>query len=253
VSQYNEYEACPHRYYLHRVEEVPERPAAWLVQGLALHESVEFYERSDRSLTAAEVQNIFRASYADHARRLQEVEPNLWAWFASGPYKGPDDLSRRFGIGLEQVAKYLDYTAKTPWLKPWTTEDGQLAVELELRLDFNGLIVKGFVDQVMRHPEKGLVIRDVKSGNQPGNAFQLAVYARALWDTYGGEVRFGDFWMGRTGNATDVFDLSEYPRERIESMFREMDDNVKAGRFDPEPNKSTCMFCPVVKACKYSA
>jgi len=97
------------------------------------------------------------------------------------------------------------------------------------------------------------VARDNKTGNLPGDAFQLAVYAVALNKTYDTEVVEGDFWMGKTGKPTFGYDLTEWSEERLTDSFGEMDDGVRMEYFDPDPEPGKCRFCSVQSACKYAA
>jgi len=248
VSQVKDYERCPYLYLLARVVKAWERPAAWLPQGLGVHEAAEAHERSGRSLSVAQAQDVFRESYATHTNRLAEETPNLNYWFASGPYAGRIDIERRYELGLDQVARYVDYYETRPDEVIWVTPEGEPAIELGFNIDLDGVQMRGFIDQVIS-VDDALVVRDIKSGNKPGDAFQLGVYGVAVEQEHGAAVTSGDYWMGRTGKPTKPYELMG--RSGIVEKVHAMDEGVKAERFEPDPEPSKCRFCPVAEACKY--
>lgn len=252
VSQYKEWMRCPYAYYLHRVEKVWERPAAWLPQGLAVHEAAEEYERSGRTMPLADAEDVYKASYAKHTNRLAEETPNLNYWFASGPYRGEADIERRFSLGLEQVERYINYYENAaPSEVIWMTPDGEPGIELGFNIDLEGVRVRGYIDAVVEHPKHGVIVRDNKTGNNPGDDFQLAVYAEAIRQTYGQEITTGDYWMGRKGKPTVPYKLSDWGYESLADEFRKLDEGVKSGEFTPDPEPDKCRFCPVNASCSF--
>ena len=97
----------------------------------------------------------------------------------------------------------------------------------------------------------GLVVRDLKTGNTPGDTFQLATYAAAMKIMYGVDIVQGDYLMGRTGKPTLPYDLSDTPVEEVTSAFKELDENVKAGLFPANPGDH-CRFCSVATSCEFA-
>lgn len=251
-SQYAEYVACPYRFYLHRVLRAPERPASWLSQGLAVHESVEAYERSQRTLSLEDTHDVFRESYAKHTNRMAKEWPRFDTWFPSGPYKGAADVERRYTLGLDQVSRYVDYVQANPEETVWTTPDGEPAIELGCEVDLGNVRVRGYIDQVIQGPN-GPVVRDVKTGRQPGNHFQLAIYAVMIHLQYGTDISTGDYWMGVTGKPTFEYSLGEWTVDAVTAEFEWLDRQIQAERFEPTPDERTCRFCPVRAECSFSA
>lgn len=252
VSQLKLYERCPYAYKLSRMDKVWQRPAAWLAQGSAVHEAAEAYERSGRTLTIQQAQDVFRESYAKHINEACETTPDFSRWFASGPYGGQLDTERRYEIGLGQVEKYLDWYEAHPDEVIWIAPDGTPGIEIGFDIDLDGVMVRGFIDAVI---EQGgdVLVRDNKTGNQPGDDFQLAVYAVALAEQYGIEQpSVGDYWMGRSGKPTKVYPLNGWTREKVSAKFAELEENITAGKFDPDPEPSKCRFCDVSAACDYA-
>ncbi|GGU45722.1 RecB family exonuclease [Lentzea flava] len=250
VSQIKEYRACPARYFLCRIEKVWQRPAAWLSQGTAVHAAAEAWEKSGRTMSLAAVQEVFRRVYAEGINAMAGETPNWNFWFASGPYRGAVDVERRYGLGLDQADRYLRYyTERAPREVIWIAPDGTPAVELGFEIWLGSVPVRGYLDQAVIDPREGLIVRDIKSGNSPGDAFQLAVYAEAIRQVYGQEVHKGDYWMGKSGKPTLFYDLTEWPATRLVEEFEEVDELIKAEKFDPTPDEKTCMFCPVRTSC----
>lgn len=250
VSQVKELQDCGWKYYLHRIEKKWERPAAWLTQGLALHEAGEAWELSFRAMSLEEAQRIYTESYDKHTNRLCEDTPNFGFWFRSGPYRGKQDIERRYGLGLEQVGRYVTYyTEKHPEEKPLILDDGEPAVEWEFDVKFGDVQVKGVIDFILCDFRP----RDNKSGNKPPNdeGLQLGTYAGVIEQVLGVKPTEGDFWMGKTGKPTVPYDISDWTQQRLADVYGEADEIIREGRFEPDPEPSKCMFCPVAEDCDF--
>lgn len=253
VSQYNTYNQCPMRYKLEKLDKVWQRPAAWLSQGTAVHAAYEAWERSGRTMSLEEMQQVFVDSYIESVGEQAEGTPNTEYWFASGPYKGPVDIERRFNIGLEQCEKLIAWYEAHPDEKIWVTPDGTPAIELPFEVTLNGVLVKGFIDAIMVMPDGRLVVRDLKTGNLPGDTFQLATYAAAMWSMYGVVITQGDYLMGKTGKPTLVYDLTETSPDEVGEKFKTMDESVKAGIFPASSDPKICTMCSVKTSCEFAA
>lgn len=261
VSQINQYERCPYSYYLARIKKVWQRPAAWLPQGSAVHEAAERWEKSGRTMTLDEALEVFREAYSRHCNTYCEITPNFQWWFSSGPYTGEVDIERRFGIGLRQVEKYVRWYTDHPEEVIWIAPDGTPGIELGFDIELDGVPIRGFIDAVIQVSAESdpqgvgfVVVRDNKTGNNPGDDFQLAVYAIALAEQFGIEPpALGDYWMGRPGKPTHPYDLTEWPRARVSAKFAELEENIQAERFDPKPDPKRCNFCDVNLSCEFSA
>lgn len=255
-SQVGDYQRCPHMYYLKRVERVPKRPAAWLPQGTAFHAAAEAFEKSSRTLTLAELETVYTAAYDAESNRFTAEWPDLSTWSASGPYTAWDDISRRHGIGLTMVEKYVAWTAKNPQYLPYVIgSDGEKAIELDLNGEFYGVPVNGKVDVVYWNTElKALRVVDWKTGNKPGDSFQLGTYGDLIRQAYDEMITVGYYWMGKTGNLTRAsYDLTEWNYDALGEVYQSVDEQINAGDFpaDPEPDK--CWSCSVNHACKFRA
>lgn len=254
-SQLNQYERCPYAYYLQRVEHVWERPAAWLPMGTAVHSAAEAWELSGRVMTLEEAQEAFRVAYRASTDALLEETPNAKFWFSSGPYKGPEDIVRRFKLGQEHIARYIAWYEKHPNEVPLSFFDGEketLAVEFPFEIKIGGVMVRGFIDWIGWDDRSQLIVRDNKTGTLPGGPDQLATYALATEKAFPDySVTQGDFFMTRTGKPTIPYQLTRVVKEQLAEDYATMDSQVEAGNFPAKPDPKKCMFCSVQTSCKY--
>jgi putative RecB family exonuclease len=251
VSQYNLYTRCPYAYKLSKIDKVWQRPAAWLAQGSAVHEAAEAWERSNRTMTLEQTQDVFRESYATHIDEACSKAPNFEYWFKSGPYGGELDIERRFNIGLEQTERYIRWYENNPQEVIWIAPDGTPGIELGFDIDLDGVAVRGFIDAVINTAE-GLIVRDNKTGNSPGDDFQLGVYGVALGLTFGIDPpTVGDYWMGKSGKPTLPYPIGDWTAGKVTERFQWLEGMIQDGRFEPSPEPSKCRFCDVSWACQY--
>ena len=250
VSQYNTYYRCPYSYKLARIDKVWQRPASWLSQGLGVHVAFEEWEKSDRTLTRDELEDVYKKEFTRSIEEQSELTPNFDYWFGSGPYAGPIDIERRWNIGIDQLHSMLDYAESHPEEKIWITPDGVKAIEIEFNVELGGVPVKGFIDQVIE-TDKGLVTRDIKTGTKPGDSFQLATYAEAMKLTHDVEVNYGDFFMGKTGKPTKLIPITPKDKEGVHEKFEQLEKDISEGNFPPKPSKNTCTMCSVKTSCEF--
>lgn len=255
VSQLNQYVRCPQAYKLGRIDKVWARPAAWLPQGTAFHAVAEEHEKrlnAGNPMTLDEAKDLFAAEYAAGINDLTDETPNFDWWFWSGPYNGERDIERRYQIGLEQVEKFVAWR-ESPGQEIWVTPDGTPAIELAFNIELDGIMVRGFIDAVV-WVNKQLRVRDYKTGNSPGDDFQLGVYALAVETLYPGfKVTTGDYFMagkkGQPAKPTAPYNLTHWTREAVTARFHEVEARIQAGDFEPDPEPSKCGFCDVNYSC----
>jgi putative RecB family exonuclease len=253
VSQINQYMRCPMAYKLSRIDKAWGRPAAWLPQGSAVHTVCEHYELrrlAGNPMSLEEALDLFRTEYAMEVSDYTEETPNFDYWSWSGPYNGERDVERRYHVGLEQVTKFVEFSqSQVIWIAP----DGTPGIELEFKIDLDGILVRGFIDAIVQGPE-GPRVRDYKTGNTPGDDFQLAVYALAVSEVYGiDKPQQGDYYMagkkGKKAGPTAPYDLSHWTKEEVSAVFAAVEAKIQAGEFEPDPEPNKCKFCDVNRAC----
>ena len=59
-----------------------------------------------------------------------------------------------------------------------------------------------------------------------------------------------EYFMSKTGTIID-HPLMGWSKEKVSSMFTELETNIKEGRFDPKPSQSNCRFCDVSESCEF--
>lgn len=249
-SQLNEYASdshgCPYKYYLSRRARVWKRPAPWLAHGTAFHSVVEAFELSDRTMTLEEARQAFRSQYSSLINEELKENPNPKVWEWSGPYNAVKDIPRRLEVGLEQIEGFFRYIQANPSHIPWTDPAGNRWIEKEFRVRFGDVEVVGYIDVVIDgRPE------DYKTGSTPGGDEQLATYAGVLnleWDL---PFTTGRYWMAKQGKPTRPYDLTDWSIERLADVYGELDEAIKAERFDPKPSPDKCRMCPVRDSCEF--
>lgn len=264
VSQLKQFERCPYSYFLARIRKEWQRPAAWLPQGTAVHYAAEWWERGGRTASLEEMIAVFEEAYIKEVTDYLRITRNVDFWAASGPYRGARDIERRMKKGREQTAAYYRYyTELAPKEVIWVAPDGTPGIELGFDLVMDEVRIRGFIDAVIEDrsgPFYGyqgtpapVKVRDNKTGKNPGDDFQLAVYGVVLTELYDVVIESGDYWMGGSGKPTVPFDLREWPRQRVLDKFHELEENLAKGEFPPDPEPDKCKFCDVAHACEYRA
>ena len=162
-----------------------------------------------------------------------------------------EDISFWQSSGPMWVEQYIAWRkANTNW-KIWTTPDGRPAIELELIPVVAGVPIKMVIDRVFEVNGQ-LVIVDLKtSQNTPTSTLQLGFYKLGLEQTFGIEIKWGNYYMSRGSNTVEMVDLSEYTYDKMEFLVKGFDKARKAGIF--LPNTNACQYmCGLTQHCQFS-
>ncbi|MVO87410.1 PD-(D/E)XK nuclease family protein [Streptomyces sp. p1417] len=250
VSQTEQYEQCAWRWYLSRIERVKKRPAAWSCHGTAFHTAAEAWERSSRTLRVDEVAEIFRDQYTELVNSALEEEPDTNRWLAAGRYSGGEDIERRYSLGLEQTRAYVEWSkAARPDI--WTTPADEPGLELSFMVELGGVMVRGFIDQVLDEGNGSVRVRDLKTGSMKSK-FQLQTYSVAVRKLWGLPVDKADWYLARDGRLSRPVKVGTVTEEEIGQRYADMDAGVKRGDFPAAPGFS-CQFCDVSHRCIFSS
>jgi hypothetical protein len=161
----------------------------------------------------------------------------------------PEDKEWWDKAGPEYIANWMRFREHSAW-QIWTTPDGVPAIEIEMHVDVNGVIVKMILDRVMVNDQGELIIVDLKTGKRtPEATLQLGFYRYGLWKKYGILIDKGAYWMARQAVITDPVDLSNYTPEKIEYLVQSFDNARKAGAFIP--NTNSCGMCGYTMHCEW--
>lgn len=241
------YEGCGERYRLGRVEGETPLPAAWSMHGTAFHLAAEGIERSGRRMAQEEAVQIFSDEYAVLVNKALDQEPDTTRWLSvSG--SGAEDIERRYVLGQEQTRQYWEWTQEhEPAI--WSTSDDQPGLELGFEVEIGGVVVRGFIDQVIVEPDGSARVRDLKTGSTKSR-FQLETYGVAVQLVHGITVNKGDWYLAKKGGLSRPVDLSAVTAELVGERFATMDEGVKAGKFEAKPG-FLCRFCDVKHKCSF--
>lgn len=247
-SQLDQYGKCGKAWQLQRLEKRPERPAAWSMQGTAVHHAVELWERSGRATDAV-------ADCVSEYDRLiataSEVEPDLSRWMRGGRKSTDMDIAERRDRAAEQTAWYVQYAQGEPW-NVWELPDGTPAVEVSLQATLGGTPVMAVVDAILEWPNGLLTVRDFKTGTQAPTPRQLGLYAVMARECLGIPVAEGDYLMMAKRSSSGFPDLSTYTKEYFDGLFSQLTAGIDAGVFLPNPG-SHCFTCGVKDHCPEAA
>ncbi|MGW5773094.1 RecB family exonuclease [Streptomyces longwoodensis] len=248
VSQTEQYEKCAWRFYLQRVERVTPTPAAWSHHGTAFHSAAEAFERSDRTMSAEEAVEIFSDQYEDMTNAALDREPDTDRWLSAGRYSGGEDIERRYVLGQQQTAYYVNW-AKENGPSIWKTPEGEPALELYFLVELGGITVRGYIDQLVTVKD-AVRPRDLKTGSTKSR-FQLQTYGIAVRELYGVEVNDADWYLAKDGRLSRPVKLDQVTADELGERYAAMDAGVKAGDFPASPGYD-CNFCDVAHACFFS-
>jgi putative RecB family exonuclease len=244
VSQLQNLARCGHAYYLQKVRRVPQRTAGWFIQGTAVHSAVELYEGSWRTVTPEEAVAAFEWHWDHDLAEAEAKQPDSTMWMVGGRAKRETDLAKRRDRGRQQVVEYIEANGRDSGLVPAEIIPDLPAVEVGFELDFDGVIVIGFIDLVLVERSTGrLKVRDIKTGSkEPSDPYQMATYGLAVERLTGQKVEWGDWWMCKDGKATVPLDLRPYSWETVAQWYKTMDSMIKAGHFLGNPG-DPCFTC----------
>ncbi|MFB8199406.1 RecB family exonuclease [Kitasatospora purpeofusca] len=247
VSQTQQYEECGWRFFLQRVERVTPLPAAWSHHGVAFHSAAEAVERSGRRMTEEEAVALFSDQYSNLVNEALDQEPNTDRWLSASA-SGADDIERRYVLGQEQTAQYVRWALEhQPAI--WQTPKDKPALELYFKVELGGVMVRGYIDQLVAEADNSVRVRDLKTGSTKSK-FQLETYGVAVRQAFGVEVNQGDWYLAKKGGLSKPVDLRGVTAEQVGERFAEMDAGVKAGRFEANPG-FLCRFCDMKHKCSF--
>lgn len=251
VSQLQTLAKCGHAYYLEKVLRTPRRTAAWFVQGNAVHSAIQAYEGSWRTLSPDAAVTVFGAQWDRELAEAEAKQPDHSMWMVGGRKKRETDLKDRRELGRKQVVDYIEANPRGGTrLVPTEIIPGEAAVEVGFELDFDGVVVVGYIDVILEDQETGVLLpRDWKTGSTtPADPFQMATYGLAIAELTGQKVEWGDWWMCKDGKATAPLDLRPYPWEVVAKWYTTMDAMIKAGHYLGNPGDG-CFTCTVKPYC----
>jgi hypothetical protein len=238
---------CGWKFYLSRVQQIPEKGSWWLVGGNAVHTASEMFDKGEgtdpktlfdeawqvtcsRYITEGVDPTEFRTS-GRKTREYPQGEDAAW-WLANGPGMVQNwiDFRRTSGFSLVEIG-------------------GVPAIEVEVQAEVGGVMVRGFIDRVMQDPDGKLCALDLKSGSrEPVSPIQLGIYRALLEANLGIVPERGYYWMARNGRASQFHDLTVYTPQTLASWVQGFSLAVANDVFIPHPS-NLCGTCGVNQSC----
>lgn len=199
-------------------------------------------------MAASDVMELFHDEYTALVNEGLDQEPDTDVWLSAGRYSGGEDIERRYHLGMEQTAAYVEWSAAT---RPvfWSEPGGKPALELSFVTELGGVQVRGFIDQALDEGDGSVRVRDLKTGSMKSK-FQLQTYAVAMRKVWGVAVAKADWYLARTGRLSRPLTVGEVSEDEIGQRFADMDAAVKRGDFPANPGFD-CRFCDVSHACVF--
>jgi putative RecB family exonuclease len=153
--------------------------------------------------------------------------------------------------GPRWVEGYIEWRKANPNWKIWKAPDGNPGIELALTPIVAGVPVKMIIDRVFE-VDGQLVICDLKTSQQtPSSSLQLGFYKMGIEQTFGVEVKWGNYYMARGNSTSEMVDLSSYTFDKMEYLIEKFDVARKAGVF--LPNTNNCQYmCGLTEYCQFS-
>lgn len=190
--------------------------------------------------------------YGSHVSRVEEesgIGHTAWRTAGRKTKEKPngDDVSFWFDEGFSQVRAYAHWLETSGWSVHG--HGGNPLVETEVSGELGGVLVKAYLDAVLRSPADDLVLTDYKTGSRtPIGLLQLGTYRALLLQTTGLEVNLGSFFMTRKGEMTEPEDLRRFTPEYLGRVFARLAQGIEAGIFLPHLGDH-CRTCDVASSC----
>ena len=236
-TQLDDYLACPARHRYRHVLRLPTPPHHAVTYGIAIHEAVAAFGRSQlqgQPLSEAGLLDAFAG-----------------AWTGLG-FLSREHEEARLRVGRAALLRFRASALASP-AQP-------LAVEEPFSVPLDGFRLEGRFDRVDQGPQ-GIVITDFKSSDvrdarrarqRALESLQLALYAMA-WEAREGELPAVTQLVFLDSGVTGQVTPDRARLGRAAERAREAVEGIRAGRFPARPDPVGCRLCPFREICPSSA
>jgi DNA helicase-2/ATP-dependent DNA helicase PcrA len=235
-TQIDDYLSCPARYRYRHVLRLPTQPHHALTYGIALHEAVAAFGRSQvqgRPLSEAGLLDVFSR-----------------AWSGLG-FLSRDHEEARRASGIAALVRFRAAALRSP-RRP-------LAIEEPFMVSLDGVRFQGRFDRVDQDAH-GVIITDFKSSDvrdrarareRARDSLQLALYALA-WQAREGALPAATELAFLDSGVTGTIEPDPARLARAAARMHGTVDGIRAGDFAPRPDAMGCRFCPFREICPSS-
>lgn len=232
----------------------PQTPAWWFIAGDVIHKASEDAD-IDGCTDPSEATAYFMSNWNNTMQRLKDDGVNT-ADIAAGGRKTtqwPDKENERFWLanGPGMVAAWIQWRTlmfNRGW-QFYELPDGKPAIEVPVEVEFDDVLVKGYIDRVMVTENGEAIVVDIKSGSRvPASTLQLGIYALGMARNFGVTPAIGGYWMARKGELAEVSSLLHYTPERVGAWFGAAKRGIEAEVFIPHVGPF-CGTCSVAQYC----
>lgn len=253
VSQLKTYTECSMKYKLIKVDKKPVKGASWTVRGIAVHESIEMWELSNRELDAATY--CKDVAWPNALEKMTLDYPDIDSWIKTPNCKTTSsDLKLREKESPEHVSVYLDRALREEksW-RPWRQNGEVVMAEVGFKLEtFEDFVLVGFIDQIIEWDDGTFTIKDIKSGKDTYEDYrQLGIYAYAANEMFPElNIQYGTYWYTKLDRDCGMINLKRYDRNYLQRSFGVLNSGIEAGVYLANPNAEKCKkFCAVKEWC----
>lgn len=245
ISQLKTYTKCGEQFRLERIErkQLPKRPAVWTIMGIAVHDAIMEWEKSERHLDIVE---HYRQAFDRLTDEAWQSQPDVKLWFLPPNSRNVQKSIQTYrNKGFEQLVEYVEYAESAAW--------EALHLEREFEIVLWDVTIRGAVDRILYYPGSDeFMVEDLKTGSPKMEADfrQLAFYAfvaQFLWDI---PVRSGRYWFTKLNRSSEEYQFKDelLTVDYWAETFMNLDLVISQGIFLPNPGEQ-CGLCAVRPWC----
>lgn len=243
---------CGERFRLERVMGAPQQDAWWFIGGHTVHTATELLDKGDERSPAA----VFRSVWNTAIQELHDKGVDIDTIKAGGrksaqwPNKENHHYWSQMGpVMVEGWVRWRDATLHKGW-QFYVLPDGTPAVEVPVQIEFDDVLVKGYIDRVFVTEDGEAVVVDLKSGSRtPDSTLQLGVYALGMERNFGIKPTLGAYYMTRKVDIDGMNSLLHYTHDVVGKWFSNAKRGIEVQAFVPHVGPF-CGSCGVAKYCK---
>lgn len=239
-SRAGDFKACPQLFKFRAIDRLPEPTSVQQARGTTAHLALQrLFDLPTTQRSPETLYDLFRQAWTE--------------------IRGEDDFAglfenteeeRQWGVeSLQLLANY--FAIEDP------ASFDPAAREMDMTEEMNGIVIRGILDRMDRHPDLGLVITDYKTGKAPPETyalpafFALKIYALLIRNRMGetpAELRL--LYL----NGPTMYRLAVDDRQldamdiQLRALWTAIDRALSSGRFPARPG-ALCNWCSYKEIC----